>query len=199
MRIWSNEYSHYDKDKDGAILYDNGWETFVLPKAKRKLLVQDALYWAQRGAASGNTIAQSGLAWCMYNVYLRNESQSEWRQAARKTDQPRDKIEIDAFWFDKITYWREQSLQNGLLNWALKDHTLEVALTASQPRKIIEEYKWGRLWEIQVHFRKLFARYDDAEEESESSYDRLGTNVLKQHLDTRIVPDNTHTPDSNRP
>jgi len=146
-----------------------------LPDDKKPVSIRDALYWAQRGAASGNAIAQFGLVQCMYNIYLFRDE-----LPPSEAKQP---IDIDAFWYDKLYYWLDQSLQSGLLNYAVEQRTNAKWMypKPGSPRYDVEYYKWSRLCEIQARFRGIGKQYDDY------SYKLRSTQAFEGRLSDDVV------------
>ena len=146
----------------------------VLPDDKKPVSMRDALYWAQRGAASGNAVAQFGLVQCMYNIDLIQTFHLE---------DVKHPIKLDAFWYDKLYYWLDQSLQSGLLNYAVEQRTNAKWMypEPGSPRYDVEYYKWSRLWEIQARFRGIGKQYD------EYSYKLRSTQAFEGRLSDDVV------------
>jgi len=146
-----------------------------LPDDKKPVSIRDALYWAQRGAASGNAIAQFGLVQCMHNIYLFRD-----KLPPSEAKQP---IDIDAFWYDKVDYWLDQSLQSGLLNSAVTQRAISqwMSLEPGSPRYDIDRYKWKRIWEIQARFRDIGKQYD------EYTYKLRSTQAFEGRLSDDVV------------
>jgi len=115
---------------------------------KRPVSVPEALYWAERGAASGNAEAQWGLAQCMHQIYL---DQSSYPDAVT------DPIELDPFWYDKVFFWLNQAMQNGLVSQAVTQRSAPqwFRAPAFSARDEIDNYKWKRLWQLQANFRRF--------------------------------------------
>jgi len=147
----------------------------TLAQDKKPVSVSDALYWAERGAASGNALAQWSLAQCMYEIFLFQDNHP---------DEVTDPIELDPFWFDKMFFWHNQALQNGLPGRAVTRRSISSWFAApSDVRRQVENYKWSRLWEIQANFRRLIqSGYD------EESFDiRSATQLIGQYSDAVIA------------
>jgi len=127
---------------------DKGGDRVVLADDERPVSIRDALRWAQRGAASGNAIAQSRLAYCLYDIYLYKD-----KLPASEAKNP---IELDAFWDDRMFYWREKALENALLEKPTEERSFNewFSPAVGSDRRIIENYKWSRLWELQANFRR---------------------------------------------
>jgi len=145
-----------------------------LPDDKKPVSMRDALRWAQRGAASGNAMAQSRLAYCLYGIYL--------VQDELPASEAKNPIELDAFWFDQMFYWREKALENALLHQPVGNRSFTSSFTGSfnewfspasgSDRSRIERYKWRRLWELQADFRRWVERANGG---TLASYESRGT------------------------
>jgi len=178
------QYVYDPEGKYGELVFDGveGYgpdgeyvELKRLPDDKKPVSMRDALYWAQRGAASGNAVAQFGLALCMYNIYLFRDK--------LPPSEAKHPIKLDAFWYDKLYYWLDQSLQSGLLNYAVEQRTNAKWMypKPGSPRYDVEYYKWSRLWEIQARFRGIGKQYDDY------SYKLRSTQWLEGRLNDEAV------------
>ncbi|PCH61688.1 MAG: hypothetical protein COC05_00655 [Gammaproteobacteria bacterium] len=140
--------SNFCDDRGRQYAYNERGSLVKLPGDKKPVSARAALYWAQRGAASGNALAQWRLVQCMHDIYLFQDNHP---------DKVSDPIELDPFWYDKAQYWLEQSVENGLIHDAVHErwHWAYIAgfPKSENPRFFIERYKWKRLWEIQGNFR----------------------------------------------
>ena len=145
--------SNFCDDRGRQYAYNERGSLVKLPGDKKPVSARAALYWAQRGAASGNALAQWRLVQCMHDIYLFQDS---------NPDKVSDPIELDPFWYDKAQYWLEQSVENGLIHDAVRKRWYPYIAGFSElenPRFFIERYKWKRLWEIQGNFRRSSDRY----------------------------------------
>jgi len=141
--VYRRQYVTNDQPYDDGSIGVN-----ELAADKRPVSVPEALYWAERGAASGNAEAQWGLAQCMHQIY---------RDQSSYPDAVTDPIELDPFWYDKVFFWLNQAMQNGLVSAAVTQRSSPqwFRAPAFSARDEIELYKWTRLWELQANFRRF--------------------------------------------